>query len=74
MSRSELDRYARHEIDEYIRAQAPDYRATLEQVRAVIKMVARIVPNAPATRSPFPVLRRTSSPCSLPRATAACTP
>ena len=40
MSKPDPSRHAPQEIDEYLAAQAPEYRATLEQLRAIIKAVA----------------------------------
>ena len=41
MSNAGPDRHAPREIDEYLAAQAPEFRATLEQLRAMINAVAR---------------------------------
>ena len=37
MSKPKPDRHAPQEVDAYLAAQAPEFRATLEQLRAVIK-------------------------------------
>ena len=40
MIRTDPDRHAPQEVDEYLAAQAPEFRATLEQLRAIINEVA----------------------------------
>ena len=40
MSRAAADRHAPQEVDEYLAAQAPGSRATLEQLRALIRSAA----------------------------------
>ncbi len=40
MSKPNPTRHAPHEIDDYLAEQAPEFRATLEQLRATIKAVA----------------------------------
>ena len=40
MSKPNPTRHAPHEIDEYLAEQAPEFRATLEQLRAIINAVA----------------------------------
>ena len=40
MSKPNPNRHAPHEIDQYLAEQAPEFRKTLEQLRAIIKAVA----------------------------------
>ncbi len=40
MSNAGPDRHAPREVDEYLAAQAPEFRATLERLRAMIKTAA----------------------------------
>lgn len=40
MSRAAADRHAPREVDEYLAAQAPEFRVTLEQLRAIIRSAA----------------------------------
>ena len=72
MSRSELGLYAPHEFDEYIGAQALDFRAMLEQVRTIIKTVApdcaeRVSYKIPVSRleKDFVAMSAAKSHCSL---------
>lgn len=40
MTKPNPNRHAPHETDQYLAEQAPEFRATLEQLRAIIKAVA----------------------------------
>ena len=40
MSKPDPNRHAPHEIDEYMAAQTPEFRAALDQLRAIIKAAA----------------------------------